>query len=201
MDDDYRDTLKAQDWQRITLELLKYCAFLCQKSGKSINQSLGKGYTPEDLASEAIEAVMSGRRKWNPERGELIKFLKFGVVRSIWSNVRKEKENSLLYHLQSYYADQYAQEEVDRLDMRPQLPSAEELLICKEDAGRFLQACRSILDSWGHKEASLIFECISGGFSKPADIATLTGLPARQISEVKRQLLIKLKGLCDEHQK
>ena len=197
MPDDYIDNLKTFDWERITLELLRYCANLAALKGKKPEQLIGKSQSVEDIVAEAIEAVLTGSRKWNPERGELIPFLKLSVIRSIFSNANKAKENSLLDCLDAYYSDTYDEHGQIGLkkDTNVATQSAEQEIIETHEFQRILAAFNEAIASLNRKEMSDVFECICEGICKPAEIEIMTGIPAVKISEIKRQLANKLGGI------
>jgi len=60
------------------MKLAAYAAFrsrnLYWRTGSDV--ALAKGLMPEDIAARAIVSVIGGERKWEPERGPLLPFLK-----------------------------------------------------------------------------------------------------------------------------
>ena len=49
-------------------------ATLSWRTGSDV--ALAKGLMPEDVAAQAIVSVIAGERKWEPQRGPLLPFLK-----------------------------------------------------------------------------------------------------------------------------
>lgn len=199
MDDDYRKLMQGQDWERIVLEILHYCVSLFKKDGRSSNQIIAQGHLAEDMAQKAIGLVLSGERKWEPERGELILFIKHSVIRNLRSNTYKLKENSIVDCLEEYYGS----DEADGLPKEKRAeslktPSAEEVAILNEDLSLLLDEFQSAVSGMTSEEAQGIFDCLTEGISKPKDIETLTGVPARRVSEVKRQIKDKLRGTSND---
>lgn len=199
MENDYKKLMQEQDWERIALELLYYCVALFKQDGKTQTQIIAQGHLIEDIAAKAIGLVISGERRWIPERGELLPFLKLSVVRNLRSNAYKLKENSIVEYLEAHHGasdtDSPAPEKVAE---RLKSPSAEEVAIRNEDLSLLLDEFQSAVGDMPSEEAQGIFDCLTEGITKPKDIETLTGVPARRISEVKRQIKNKLRGANHE---
>ena len=117
MDDASREFLQSQDWENIFPKLLRFCLGAMGKHGKTRTQLIGKACDAHDIAIEAVLAVIEGRRQWKPERGDLLLFLQYSVVRGIISNLKGSKEVALLESLSFYYEDEYGfeAEEITRL--------------------------------------------------------------------------------------
>jgi len=60
------------------MKLAAYAAFrsrnLSWRTGSEV--ALAKGLMPEDIAAQAIASVIAGERKWEPQRGPLLPFLR-----------------------------------------------------------------------------------------------------------------------------
>ena len=199
MDEDYQKLMQGQNWERIVLEILHYCVSIFKKDGRSTNQIIAQGHLAEDMAQKAIALVLSGERKWEPGRGELIPFIKRSVIRNLRSNAYKLKENSIVDCLEEYYrsdeADAVSKEK--RAESLATL-SAEDVAILNEDLSLLLQEFRVAVGDMTNEEAQGIFDCLVEGITKPRDIETLTGVPARRVSEVKRQIKDKLRGTSND---
>lgn len=86
-----RELLENQDWPYIIKSLILYAysrfSFWGLLRGKRV-----KGYSPEDIALEAIEKVLSGQWNWKPEESDLLDYLKFHVVKGLVANLANSKE-------------------------------------------------------------------------------------------------------------
>jgi hypothetical protein len=199
VEDGYQKLMQGQDWKRVILEILHYCISLFKRDGKSQDRIIAQGHLAEDMASKAIELVISGKRKWEPGRGELILFLKHSVIRSLRSNVYKIKENSMVDCLEAYYGteeDGILTKEKIAENLR--VSSAEEIAIYNEELSLLRNEFQAAVSDMTSEEVQGIFDCLTEGISKPRDMETLTGVPARRISEVKRQIKNKLRGTNHE---
>ncbi len=78
--------LKDQDWAKITMDLINYTYHLLNVS------NLKGGIEIEDIVQDAIIKVYSGERLWNRLKDpDLIKFLKYSVIKSLVSNYHESK--------------------------------------------------------------------------------------------------------------
>ena len=81
--------LQKQDWERITLQLLKYAAKTFFAAGIPIQNGAVRRVSLSDLVQDAIASAYStdeDGRNWDPEKTSLQNFL-FGAVRSNLSNL------------------------------------------------------------------------------------------------------------------
>jgi len=95
VNEDIKKQLEGVDWPRISMELAKYAYHqlnaIFHISGKQ--DLVPKGSTIEDVVQEAIcRFFENNRRNWNPEKVDLIPFLK-GIVRSIVSHLADSAYN------------------------------------------------------------------------------------------------------------
>jgi hypothetical protein len=76
------------------MKLAAYAAFrsrnLSWRTGSDV--ALAKGLMPDDIAAQAIVSVIGGERKWEPERGPLLPFLK-RVVDSLLNHLALSADN------------------------------------------------------------------------------------------------------------
>ena len=88
------DELLRTDWKTLGIKLAGYAAFrarnLAWRSGNS--ETLAKGLMPDDIAAQAILSVISGERKWDPNRGPLLPYLK-RVVDSLMNHLAESSDN------------------------------------------------------------------------------------------------------------
>lgn len=82
------------DWGETGMKLAAYAAFrsrnLLWRTGSDV--ALAKGLMPDDIAAQAIVSVIGGERKWEPERGPLLPFLK-RVVDSLLNHLALSADN------------------------------------------------------------------------------------------------------------
>jgi hypothetical protein len=83
--------LKQQDWPRIIKELVAYTHLRLSLWGLLKNRHL-KGYEPKDIAFRAIQAVLEGEWRWDPDKSDLLPYLKYHVVKGLTANFAKSAE-------------------------------------------------------------------------------------------------------------
>ena len=88
------------DWGETGMKLAAYAAFrsrnLSWRTGSEV--ALAKGLMPDDIAAQAIVSVIGGERKWEPERGPLLPFLK-RVVDSLLNHLALSADNQRIERL------------------------------------------------------------------------------------------------------
>jgi hypothetical protein len=91
--DTVRELLKV-NWKETGIRLAGYAAFrarnLAWRTGST--EALARGMMPDDIAAQAILAVISGERNWEPDRGPLLPFLK-RVVDSMLNHLAESQDN------------------------------------------------------------------------------------------------------------
>jgi len=94
-DDTTRDTLvrlALSDWQQVVRQLLLYAELKVWRSRLMERHSaLPQGIESADLAFSAILKLLTGARKWDPQRTSLIDFLK-GVIDSELNHLTSSAE-------------------------------------------------------------------------------------------------------------
>lgn len=90
-EDEFKRLLDSQDWKEIAKGLTLYAHSRLKFWGLLTERGI-RGYSPKDIALEAISLVYAGDRKWNPDKSDLLSFLKFNVVNSLISNLARNKE-------------------------------------------------------------------------------------------------------------
>lgn len=88
------------DWGETGMKLAAYAAFrfrnLSWRTGSDV--ALAKGLMPDDIAAQAIVSVIAGERRWEPERGPLLPFLK-RVVDSLLNHLALSADNRRIERL------------------------------------------------------------------------------------------------------
>lgn len=85
--------LNRQDWEKIILELSNYSLNLFSFWKLAYDRSI-RGFSPEELAMEAIKKTLTGEWNWNPEL-DLMFFLKRNLKGMIYNLAVNKKENKL----------------------------------------------------------------------------------------------------------
>jgi hypothetical protein len=83
--------LQQQDWPRVIKELTVYAHLRMKYWGLLKNKNL-KGLEAKDLALKAIEAVFNDEWHWDPNKSDLITYLKFHVVKGMVANLARSAE-------------------------------------------------------------------------------------------------------------
>lgn len=91
MEAEVRQLLDKQDWDTVIKKLTLH-AYSRFKFWNLLKQRAIKGYSPEEVALEAISLVYSGEWRWDPTKSELLTYLKFHVVNGIVANLARNKE-------------------------------------------------------------------------------------------------------------
>ena len=101
------------DWAETGMKLAAYAAFrsrnLSWRTGSEV--ALAKGLMPEDIAAQAIASVIAGERKWEPQRGPLLPFLR-RVVDSLLNHLALSSDNRRIERLAQDEASSYGGERI-----------------------------------------------------------------------------------------
>jgi len=88
------ESLDGIDWEDVGIRLTAYstwkAANLRWRTGRAGDLAAGK--TPEDVAEDAIWKVFEGRRRWDPQRGPLLPYLR-RVVDSLMNELAESADN------------------------------------------------------------------------------------------------------------
>ena len=186
--------LENADWKDIILKLTHYALQRARvyswKSGKS-DQLLG-GKTPEDIACEAIEKVLSGTRDWDPDKyPNLLTHLQW-VVKSDMEHLASSMEHQATGRLPEPGEGEEGYETIPD----PSSPTPEEELIAreKEDLEERLKGELYAMVK-GDEDLETLLLCFEEGIDKPEVIAAQTGWDVSEVYNLKRKLLRKASKL------
>lgn len=170
-----RELLRNFPWEENYPKLVAFTDWLIQ--GKTWNCNiLPKGQTAESIVRDVIAKTFSEERNWDPERGELFKWLKW-VIRSEVSHLAKSASNRKDVRL-----DQPDCDEPERqLPQRLLAGSPEEAIAARETIDLLLEACN------GEPELEDIVYAVSECSTKPKLLSEQLGRP---IQEIYRDLRI-----------
>jgi hypothetical protein len=180
--------LENADWKDIILKLTHYALQRARvyswKSGKS-DQLLG-GKTPEDIACEAIEKVLSGTRDWDPDKyPNLLTHLQW-VVKSDMEHLASSVEHQATGRM----PEPREGEEETIPDPSSQTP--EEALIAGEKEA-LEEKLKGELYAMvkGDEDLEMLLLCFEEGMDKPEIIAAQTGWDVLKVYNLKRKILRK----------
>jgi hypothetical protein len=186
--------LENADWKDIILKLTHYALQRARvyswKSGKS-DQLLG-GKTPEDIAFEAIEKVLSGTRDWDPDKyPNLLTHLQW-VVKSDMEHLASSMEHQATGRMPEPGEGEEGYETIPG----PSSPTPEEELIAreKEDLEERLKGELYAMVK-GDEDLETLLLCFEEGIDKPEIIAAQTGWDVSKVYNLKRKLLRKASKL------
>jgi len=180
--------LENANWKEIILKLTHYALHRARlyswKSGKS-DHLLG-GKTPEDIACEAIEKVLSGKRDWDPDKyPNLLTHLQW-VVKSDMEHLASSMEHQATGRMPE------PEEEGYETIPDPSSRTPEEVLISREKEAleeRLKGEMYAMVK--GDEDLEMLLLCFEEGMDKPEIIAAQTGWDVSKIYNLKRKLLRK----------
>lgn len=180
------ELIQQADWDDIVPRLMKYALTkLSIRSGSPL-----EGYSINEIAHDivynSIKKVIEGKRKWEPDRGPLLKFVMFSVIRS---------EISHLYKSDYYSATQRMPVPQEDGDMNP---VSRDDLPDNVDSDSNVAPDQNILEIEmrdsifkaveGDNELSDIVLCMYDGIDKPEDIANQLNVDVKVIYNAKKRL-------------
>jgi hypothetical protein len=196
VDPDVQERLAGADWDRITLLLVDYATSKVRrlKWRTGDRESLPEGKTPEDLAYEAIEKVLSGDRKWDPAGcPDFVEYLK-GVVDSLVSHLVISEEHLRVRRMPQTEEGQEVEELLTLA--KPGAETAEHLVtiqidpeaqtVGKMEAERFVGEIFEEIA--GDKELDVVMDALLRGNVKPREIAADTGIDIERIYKLREKL-------------
>lgn len=199
MDSKTYNLLRKQDWGEIAKTLVGYTVYRARmyswRGGNPVDLALHT--TAEDIVQNIILKTLDGRRVWDPEKGELIPWL-------------RQQINSELDHLVKSAAHRYEQrmatstgenEENDSPEPEREIEYAEneaqqpeKILLRKEKVGIDLD---HLLEAVGDdtKLEEMVFAMLDGCPPKAQALAERLQVPVRDIYNRKRRLRRRLRKL------
>jgi hypothetical protein len=180
--------LENADWKDIILKLTHYALQRARvyswRSGKS-DQLLG-GKTPEDIACEAIEKVLSGTRDWDPDKyPSLLTHLQW-VVKSDMEHLASSMEHQATGRMPKPGEG----EEETIPDTSLQTPE-EQLIVQEKEALEENLKGELYAIVKGDEDLEMLLLCFEEGMDKPEIIAAQTEWDVSKVYTLKRKLLRK----------
>ena len=199
------ESLKSSDLVRLIPRLEYYASGLLMKmlwrghrlGTGSKGQLLAAGKSADDFVGDAFEALLEGRRVYDSEL-DLEKNLKRTIESLIWNWKKKSDRQPLLDHMSNLSDDGLEFDPIEAAsDQSTMEISAVELKERRESQKLLLIDFKASIK--GDAELTELFDACENGFTKPADIEELTGIPANRIYELKRKLQMKLTTFAANH--
>ena len=191
------ELLAAFPWEEKIPRLLFYAS---HKARKKRWRSVFDGHLPEgkevqDVVSHAIEKILSGERKWNPqEQPDLFRYV-MGIIDSELNHLAECLENRML--LGEPDIDGNSLDTGDKgawIDSIPSsTPDPEMQHIIKEEDSQSEAFFLGFYDFLAGKPLLQgMIECIDDGIDKKADMAQKLGVHVQEIYNASKQLKRKL---------
>jgi DNA-directed RNA polymerase specialized sigma24 family protein len=145
------------------------------------------GVRAEDIASDAITAVIAGTRGWDQtSQPDLLKYLR-SVVDSMISKLVNSLDNRRTRRLGPPGG---SDESSSAYEAGGREPDPAELASSREAAEAFRAPIVEALK--GDDVAYQVFECLEADITKPADIAAYLGLPVAEVNNAQKRLRRKV---------
>ena len=182
-----RQLLRNFPWAENYLNLVAFAEWLIQgKSWKS--NILPKGQTAETIVQDAIAKTFTEERNWDPERGELLPWLKW-VIRSDISHLAESASNRREVRFDRLDDNEQGTNQIEfeitrQSRAKPQAASPEERIVVAETIDLLLEACK------GKQELVDIVYAICDGKCppKPQSLSQYLGKPVEEINQQLRAL-------------
>ena len=180
MDQKIRGHVEKADWREITLKLASYASYRARYVFRIKDNAavLPMGFSVDSLVQEAIRKLLDGTRKWDPDKVDLLGFLR-GAVKSEIGHLMELQDNQLTDR--SCAIEDF--EGLKNEDFNP-----EQALIENENKKVLDFAYQSLIEqAEANPEYSMIALCIMQGVLKPADIAKETGIEITRVYYLKKR--------------
>ena len=203
MDPETFRLLEEADWGEIGKELYAFAVWWARKYqwryGKGQDLALGKSI--DDIVQEVIVKTLQGDRKWDPERGALVPWLK-DQVKSIMDALARSAahryERESLESMNEEGVGDKAEYQASKSDVHTPLqsPDPKEAVLQQEDVEHQVDALYQAMD--GDQELEEILSAILDGCErKPKLLAAELGVPVKDINNRLKRILrraAKVKG-------
>jgi DNA-directed RNA polymerase specialized sigma24 family protein len=184
--------LQEADWRAIGTQVTAHATWKAQNFAwrTGDHEDLALGLQAIDIAQTAIKKVLTGERAWNPERGDLLSYLK-GVVDSLVSHMANSMDNSLQARLAE---DEEGKELLDDTEFHAARNDDFGLLSSHQRRQGSNTDWQSQLVAElftaveGHDDLMAVLDVVmSSGETKPAEIATELSVEVSEVhNRVKR---------------
>jgi hypothetical protein len=190
--------IKKADWKDIILKLTYYAiqrAKIYKWISGEFDRLLG-GKTPEDIACEAIEKVLSGTRAWDPDKyPNLLTHLKW-IVKSDMDHLASSLEHQTTGRMPLPVHDEEGPVDYYKIIPDQSSPTPEEVLITREKKEleeKLKNDLYALVE--GDKDLEELLLYFDEGIDKPETIAAQSGWDISKVYNLKRKLLRKASKL------
>jgi hypothetical protein len=205
MDQRLYDLLADADWKVLTPKLENYAdsvlhRYLWRGFRLGIGargQLLAAGKSADDFVMEAIDALLNGPRKYNFELS-LEKNLQRTIESTIWNWKKKADRQSLVDHEEIISDDGIKFDPIETA-VDPTTTKISEVQRLERSTHQKLLLDEFEASMNENQDLSNLIDAYKSGFTKPADIEQLTGIPAVRVYELKRKLATKLNKFVRNH--
>jgi RNA polymerase sigma factor (sigma-70 family) len=201
--------LGQEDWERMTVYLLKFAASTFLDFGIPVIEGAVRGVSIADLVHDAVDSVWSGRRKWDPEvalptflrnavRSEMSNLLTSAEVRLVdaWPDADPDDEKDPAEDaMQVRHADP-SHDHARHLPRRQQTP--EEIVAETEQIERYHDLLLEAADD--DEELIRYLDALDRGIEEPAAIAKEWGVDRKVIYSLENRLRKRVKSLIATRQ-
>lgn len=186
-----RQLLREFPWEEHYPRLVAFAEWIIQ--GKHWNSNtLPKGYTPEFIVRDVIAKTFSEERNWDPDRGDLLTWLKW-VIRSDISHLAESASNRAEVPFDQ--AKEPDNKTHPSLGLRARAGSPEEVLLDAETEAEKMAVARSKIDALleacdGKPELEEIVYAVAAGNceAKPQNLSEYLSRPINVINQQLRAL-------------
>lgn len=190
--------LTDEQWAQMISELGRYALSVSNKlHWRTGNPDmLPGGETYDSIVSRAIEKVLTGKRRWDPQQDPDLKRYLMDVIDSLLNHLATGKENTLLTRMPRSGSEAGAAWEAGTPTRQPDtawlaqpaLPP-EAALLAKEEAQRNDRVlARLIQESSTDPELTQIIRAMQDGYGKAGEIAQVTGIPVTEVYNAMKRL-------------
>jgi DNA-directed RNA polymerase specialized sigma24 family protein len=142
--------------------------------------------TADDFVSEALKRLCDGTRKYDASRS-LLDNLNSVTDSLIWSDKKSSDRSGIIDYVEEKSEEGLSSDPISTALAND--PPVSEKVVHDEILKAQRDYVKLIKDSFdGDKEMQDYIEALSEGYSKPAEIAELTGIPIDKVYELRRKL-------------
>lgn len=180
LDQETLKLLQEADWNAIRRQLLAYATWRARGYhwNRGGNLELTGGYTVEDVAQEVIVKALSGTRKWDPDKGQLLPWLQTqsrSVIDALVKSASHRREVSI--------------QENENLALAPS-PDTLEIVLKKEAEAQTRQKVKALLQAVDEEpELREVLQVVMDGCETwPRHIASELGISVRDADNRLKRL-------------
>ncbi|MCA9179641.1 MAG: hypothetical protein KDB14_34535 [Planctomycetales bacterium] len=149
------------------------------------------GYEPYDFVLDAIQKMLDGTRPWNKEKYGTVEEALRATIDSDISHLVRKIDNRKVRRLIPQASD-------DETSQAYEIQSSEngpvQVVIDRDSRDQFTHAARTILQN--DPSLAELLDCYEADCTKPAEISKRLGIPAEEVTNLKKRLCRKLSELA-----